>query len=82
MPADALWIFCMACNVYLTIFHKYDASHLKALEWKHAIFCYGLPLIPAFVLLFIETESRSHVYGSAIVSTSLVFMMLSDLFLT
>ncbi|KAK2758066.1 hypothetical protein FQN54_004473 [Arachnomyces sp. PD_36] len=66
MPADALWIFFMACNVYLTIFYKYDASNLKALEWKQIILAYGLPFVPAFVLLFIKTESRSNVYGSAI----------------
>lgn len=79
MPADALWIFCMACNVYLTIFHKYDASNLRALEWKQLISCYGVPLIPAFVLLFIKSESRSNVYGSAIVSTVLRFKTPSDI---
>ncbi|KAF3395716.1 hypothetical protein F1880_007317 [Penicillium rolfsii] len=66
MPADALWTFAMACNVYLTFFHKYDADQLRQLEWKYAIGCYGLPFIPAFVYFFIHTPSRGRVYGSAI----------------
>ncbi|KAJ5619528.1 hypothetical protein N7510_003512 [Penicillium lagena] len=52
MPADALWTFAMACNVYLTFFHKYNSEQLRRLEWKYAICCYGLPFIPAFVYFF------------------------------
>ncbi|KAJ6004807.1 hypothetical protein N7540_012606 [Penicillium herquei] len=37
MLADALWTFAMACNVYLTIFHKYDSDQLRQLEWKYLI---------------------------------------------
>ncbi|RLL99076.1 hypothetical protein CFD26_107167 [Aspergillus turcosus] len=66
MPADALWTLAMACNVYLTFFHKYDAEQLRQLEWKYLLFCYGLPFIPAFVYFFIETEARGRIYGSAI----------------
>lgn len=67
MPADALWTFAMACNVYLTFFHKYDSEQLRQIEWKYLLFCYGLPLIPAFVYFFIKTEALGRVYGSAIV---------------
>ncbi|CAI7658938.1 unnamed protein product [Penicillium pancosmium] len=66
MPADALWTFAMACNVYLTFFHKYDSEQLRQIEWKYLLFCYGLPLIPAFVYFFIKTEALGRVYGSAI----------------
>lgn len=71
MPADALWTFCMACNVYLTFFHKFDSDQLRQLEWKYLIFCYGLPLIPAVVYFFVDTADRGPVYGSAIVRSPL-----------
>ncbi|KAJ5381077.1 uncharacterized protein N7496_003505 [Penicillium cataractarum] len=66
MPADALWTFAMACNVYLTFFHKYNSDQLRQLEWKYIIGCYGLPFIPAFIYFFIHTPARGRVYGSAI----------------
>lgn len=68
MPADALWAFAMACNVYLTFFHKYDPERLRRLEWKYVLCCYGLPFIPALSYFFIETQARGKVYGSAVVS--------------
>lgn len=68
MPADALWTFAMACNVYLTFFRKYDASRLRSLEWKYAIMCYGVPFIPSFVYFFIKSDSKGPIYGSAVVS--------------
>ena len=58
----------MACNVYLTFFHKYDAQQLRALEWKYIIACYGLPFIPAFVYFFIDVHGQGKMYGSATVS--------------
>lgn len=67
MPADALWTFAMACNVYLTFFHRYNSEQLRQLEWKYVLCCYGLPFIPAFAYFFIKTQSRGRVYGSAIV---------------
>ncbi|CBF74235.1 hypothetical protein AN8262.2 [Aspergillus nidulans FGSC A4] len=66
MPADALWTFAMAFNVYLTFFRKYNSDQLRRLEWKYVMLCYGLPFIPAFTYFFIRTESRGKVYGSAI----------------
>lgn len=68
MPADALWIFSMACNVYLTFFHKYNSEQLRRLEWKYVIFCYGLPFIPSFSYFFVNTKERGKVYGAAVVS--------------
>lgn len=68
MPADALWTFAMACNVWLSFFRSYDAVQLRRLEWKYCVACYGLPFIPAFIYLFISTPGRGKVYGSATVS--------------
>lgn len=68
MPADALWTFAMACNVYLSFFHRYDATKLRALEWRYLVACYGIPFVPALVFLFIETEKKGKLYGDAVVS--------------
>lgn len=68
MPADALWTFAMACNVWLTFFKQYDAAALRHLEWKYGLLCYGAPFVPAFTYLFISTHSRGKLYGSANVS--------------
>ena len=70
MPADALWAFAMACNVYLTFFHKYGAAQLRNLEWRYFLFCYGVSFLPAFCYFFIHTSARGYVYGSAVVSPS------------
>ncbi|KAJ5176489.1 uncharacterized protein N7482_002366 [Penicillium canariense] len=40
MPADALWTFAMACNVYLTFFHQYNSEQLRQLEWKYVLWCW------------------------------------------
>lgn len=69
MPADSLWAFTMACNVYLALFHHYNTQLLRPLEWKYFLFCYGVPFIPAFVFLFVKTESQGRIYGPAIVSS-------------
>ncbi|KAL4938592.1 hypothetical protein BDV06DRAFT_215002 [Aspergillus oleicola] len=66
MPADALWTFAMAFNVYLTFFRKYNSEQLRRHEWKYIVLCYGLPFIPAFTYFFINSPSRGKVYGSAI----------------
>lgn len=70
MPADSLWALTMACNVYLALFHHYNTEMLRPLEWKYFLFCYGLPFIPAFVLLFIDTKEHGKAYGFAIVSSN------------
>lgn len=57
----------MACNVYLTFFHKFTANQLRALEWKYFVICYGVPLIVAIVYIPIETQSRGKIYGPAVV---------------
>jgi hypothetical protein len=67
-PADAFWSLCMACDILLTCWRRYDTEMLRRLEWKYFLFSYGMPFIPAFVFLFIETNARGKIYGSAFVS--------------
>ncbi|GIK05350.1 hypothetical protein Aspvir_009457 [Aspergillus viridinutans] len=66
LPADSLWALAMAYNVYLAFFKHYDTRRLGMLEWKYLLFCYGVPFIPAFVYLFISSESRGKVYGDSV----------------
>ncbi|KLJ10350.1 hypothetical protein EMPG_14259 [Blastomyces silverae] len=67
LPTNALWILCMAINVYLTASHKYTPSELKRLEWRYLIMCYIVPLVPAFAFLFVETKASGPVYGAAVI---------------
>ena len=65
--ADALWVFCMVLNVYLTIFGRYSYLDLRRLEWRYFVFCYGLPFIPAVVFLIISSVGKVRIYGRATV---------------
>ncbi|PVH92039.1 family A G protein-coupled receptor-like protein, partial [Periconia macrospinosa] len=64
-PADVLCSLGMAINVYLAIFHQYDSASLRQLTSRYVILCYGLPFVPAFVILFISSPGRGRVYGNA-----------------
>ncbi|KAG8527430.1 uncharacterized protein KY384_007582 [Bacidia gigantensis] len=66
VPADAFWNLAMAFNVYLTLFKKYNAQQLKALEWRYHALCYGIPCICAIILLFVETHAKGKIYGPAV----------------
>lgn len=55
----------MACNVYLTFYHKYDAARLKKVEKWYFLLCYGLPLVPAIVYIFVQTPGKGRIYGNA-----------------
>ncbi|KAI3318174.1 family A G protein-coupled receptor-like protein [Xylariaceae sp. AK1471] len=66
LPADALWTLAMAFNVYLTFYHKFDAQKLRMIEKWYLLVCYGLPLPPALIFIFISTESRGRIYGDAV----------------
>ncbi|KAL8790043.1 MAG: hypothetical protein Q9195_006545 [Heterodermia aff. obscurata] len=65
LPADALWNLAMAMNVYLTLFRKYNAEQLKALEWRYHIMCYGTTFVIALCYLLVDTSSRGKIYGPA-----------------
>ena len=57
----------MAMNVYMTLFRKYNAQQLKALEWKYHIMCYGTTFIVALAELLVETPARGKMNGPATV---------------
>ncbi|KAL8990250.1 MAG: hypothetical protein Q9177_001058 [Variospora cf. flavescens] len=63
--ADALWNLAMAVNVYLTLFKKYSAEQLKALEWRYHVMCYGVPFVIALAYCFIDTRDNGRIYGPA-----------------
>ncbi|KAF8424483.1 hypothetical protein EV426DRAFT_78256 [Tirmania nivea] len=68
MPADALFCAAMALNVYLTVFRKYSSQRLQKLEIPYIIICYGVPLIPSTVFLFISKKQNGvtkPLYGPA-----------------
>ncbi|PMD52941.1 uncharacterized protein K444DRAFT_497530, partial [Hyaloscypha bicolor E] len=71
MPADSLWSFCMALNVYLTFYKRYTTIQLKSLEWKYFLGCYGIPLIPSVTLLCVNSKERGKIYGPAILWCSI-----------
>lgn len=56
----------MACNVYLTFYHKYDAKKLRSMEMPYLLVCYGAPFIIAVTFLFINTSSNGRMYGDAL----------------
>ena len=66
MPADACWAFAMALNVWLTFYRKYDAERIRRLEVFYFLACYGIPLVPGFVFVFIQTPERGRFYGNAL----------------
>ncbi|KAL8895886.1 MAG: hypothetical protein Q9207_007967 [Kuettlingeria erythrocarpa] len=63
--ADALWNLSMAINVYLTLFKKYNAQQLKALEWRYHLMCYGAPFVLALAYCFVDTRNHGKIYGPA-----------------
>ena len=64
---DCYWSFCMAINVYLVFFRGYTTDQLRRLDIWYLLACYGLSFVPALIFLFISTEERGHVYGTAII---------------
>lgn len=65
MPADTLFSFAMAINVYLTFFWRFDAYKLRKIEPLYLVCCYGVPFVPALVYLFIRDGNGHRPYGSA-----------------
>lgn len=66
MPADAYWTLAMAVNVYLTFYYKFDAVSLRRMEIPYLVLCYGVPMIPAFVFIFVKDSDGARVYGNAV----------------
>lgn len=73
MPADALWAFCMALNIYLTFHRRYSTDQLKRLEWRYFLVCYGLPLPVSLTLWFAPTPDGGRYYGPALIWCSIAY---------
>jgi hypothetical protein len=65
MAADALWTLAMACNVYLTFYHKFDADKLRSIEKWYFLGCYGVPFVPAFLYIWAHEPDKPRLYGNA-----------------
>ena len=65
VAADAFWTLAMAVNVYLTFYFRFDAHGLRRIEIPYLLLCYGIPLTPAFIYLFIKNSAGQRVYGAA-----------------
>jgi hypothetical protein len=67
MPADGLWAFCMAVNVFLT-FHttKIDLDIRRFEKW-YFFLCFGVSAIPALTYLFLDVFGGTDFYGDAVV---------------
>jgi hypothetical protein len=55
----------MALNVMLTFYYHFGAEDLRRLEKYYFMCCYGIPLIPGLVFVFVQTPEKGHVYGNA-----------------
>ncbi|KAL7796138.1 putative G-protein coupled receptor protein [Trichoderma ceciliae] len=66
LPADVLWTLAMAVNVYLTFYHKFEARDLRKIEPIYLICCYGIPLIPGLIFLFVKDHGGIRIYGPAV----------------
>ncbi len=69
MPADCIWVFFMAMNVYLVFYHHYDAARLMALNKWYVAIGYGLSSVPAFTFLIVDYVFNENIYGDATVCT-------------
>lgn len=68
MMADALWVFCMATNVFLVFWQGHNAQELYYLEKWYFLFAFGLPAIPPMIYVILDHHSDSHIIGTATVS--------------
>jgi hypothetical protein len=67
----------MAIDVFLIIFYKYIAPHLRKLEIKYIAIITAITFIPALTFLFIHTPKRGPMYGSVTVSAFVFSRMLN-----
>ncbi|KAL8637829.1 MAG: hypothetical protein Q9226_009070 [Calogaya cf. arnoldii] len=66
----------MAINTYLSVFKKYNAQQLKAMEWRYHLLCYGTPFIIALIFCFVDSQGRGRMICIAV---SLTLYVLSGL---
>lgn len=68
MQSDPWWSLAMAVNVFLVFFFALNPNAFRDYLWLYCLVCYGLPSIPAIVLLA-HSPSSTHYYGNATVWT-------------
>ena len=66
MQADPYWSLAMAVNVFMVFFLTRDPKSFREHLWAYCVFCFGLPAIPAVILLVIAPHNV-RVYGNATV---------------
>ncbi|CCC07904.1 unnamed protein product [Sordaria macrospora k-hell] len=64
MQSDPWWSLAMAVNVFLVFFFALNPNAFRDYLWLYCLVCYGLPSIPAIVLLA-HSPSNTHYYGNA-----------------
>ncbi|KAK3395378.1 hypothetical protein B0T20DRAFT_33008 [Sordaria brevicollis] len=64
MQSDPWWSLAMAVNVFLVFFFALNPNAFRDYLWMYCLVCYGLPAIPAIVLLA-HSPSSTHYYGNA-----------------
>ena len=74
MPADCLWTFCMAVNVFLTFQTTRLNIGIHKLEWIYFAICFGIPMVPALTYLFLDIYGNQGFYGNATVSFGPILM--------
>ncbi|CAK7237772.1 hypothetical protein SBRCBS47491_010125 [Sporothrix bragantina] len=65
MQSDPWWSFAMAFNVYLVFFHSANPTTFRRHLWMYCLVCFGLPMIPAIVCLYVQSASKGPIYGDA-----------------
>ncbi|KIH91961.1 g-protein coupled receptor [Sporothrix brasiliensis 5110] len=65
MQSDPMWSFAMAFNVYLVFFHSANPTTFRRHLWVYCLGCFGLPMIPAIVCLYVQNADKGPVYGDA-----------------
>ncbi|KAJ9157888.1 G-protein coupled receptor [Pleurostoma richardsiae] len=65
MQSDPWWSLAMAVNVFMVFFWSFSPTFFRKYVWLYCLICYGMPAIPAFVCLFIKTDTKGKMYGDA-----------------
>ncbi|KAJ4408239.1 hypothetical protein N0V85_004264, partial [Neurospora sp. IMI 360204] len=66
MQSDPWWSLAMAVNVFLVFFFALNPNAFRDYLWLYCLVCYGLPSIPAIVLLA-HSPATTRYYGNATV---------------
>ncbi|KAF2276008.1 family A G protein-coupled receptor-like protein [Westerdykella ornata] len=65
MMADSLWVVCMAANVMLVFFYRYNSLKLRRLEKWYLCFSYGAPFSIVVLYLIVEKATQKPIFGPA-----------------